>query len=78
MDSERCGECGTSHLVCPECKGTHVTPLEPESKLRPTTSLQEWARSLDEDGEYTFTDICWDCGWSQDKHVAITIDPEDD
>lgn len=74
MERSRCSECGVSHLTCPDCGGTHVTPLEPEAELSPTTSVSEWLLSLDDDAEATFTDVCWTCGWEQTKTVRVAVE----
>lgn len=73
-NSERCSECGVMHETCPDCGSHNVTPLEPPSSLPPTESVEEFVQSVDETAEATFTNLCWDCGWEEQRTVSVSVE----
>jgi len=74
MDRVRCSECGEAQYICPECGGSKVMPNEDLQ----TPSVQQWVTELTEPGEHTLTieDVCWECGWSQEKTITVEVSAE--
>lgn len=70
LEQENCGDCGTKHDVCPECRSHFVTPMDNPEKRKPT-SLATYGPY----GETEYRHVCWDCPWSETIRVTVeTID----
>lgn len=73
IQEERCGECGRQQNTCPECGGTHVTPFEPNAPLSPTKNVKTWIAEAEDGDEATFTHVCWDCPWEEDRTIRVEV-----
>lgn len=69
VEKSRCGECGEQENACPECGSNKVTPLDNPQTPKPTTVAIYGGRK-----EETYTNVCWDCGWTEE--VTVTFERE--
>lgn len=66
IKQRRCSSCGEKENVCPICGSRKVTPMDEPGKPKPNDIVM-----YGDDGQYTYRNVCWDCGWHEDVTVTI-------
>lgn len=66
LKKDRC-ECGELASLCPECGGNMVTPQERHGH----PSANEVV-NFNEEGEFEWKHVCWECGWTEIVTAEIT------
>ncbi|WP_435101314.1 hypothetical protein [Halarchaeum sp. P4] len=58
-------------MECPDCGSSQVSQ-EMGPGWAPSTQLVDALTGVEEGDHVVFTHQCWTCGWSEDRHVAVT------